>query len=255
MRTMYDSVNATSPPAGAQLYAGYIDITNEGLDSYSGLVARFPNAIVIPIATKSTTNAGTILDVENGDATPAEAVQWVVMRRAAGATPTVYCSTSAWSGIQQDFINANVAQPPYWVANYNNEATVPAGAVAHQYVDTGGYDISAVVDYWPGVDPPPATVTETNMNATDPTSGGFWVYFPSDGHIEAYGGAPYLGAPNNHVGEWALLGTPSGFCAQNNVAAGGWGYNITTTLSTPNANGTWCNNYFFPRNNAENPAG
>lgn len=236
------------------MYAGYVD----GFwPSYSGIVGRFPKALVVPIATSYRTNAGLVLDVEDGDATAAQAVTWTTMRRKAGVNPTIYCGENpqTWADVKAAFANAGVAQPQYWVANYTTEAdVVPAGAVAHQYTDTGPYDISAVLDYWPGVDPVPVAPTELNMNATDPSSGGFWVYFPSDGHIESYGGAPYLGAPNNHTGTWTLEGTVSGFCAKNDPSTGGWGCNITTTLSVPNSAGEWCNNYFFPRNGSLKPS-
>jgi hypothetical protein len=70
---------------------------------------------------------------------------------------TVYCNTSEWPQVRAAFQNAGVTEPNYWVAQYDNNPTIPAGAVAKQYIgDYQGYDKSVVADYWPGVDPAPA---------------------------------------------------------------------------------------------------
>lgn len=157
MRTMYDSVTPGNIPADAQMVAGYVD----GAYAWSAADwARFPAAVHVPIAVFPSTNDGVVLDVEQGDATPQQAPGWVQMRRAAGVDPTVYCSESAWPAVQAAFKAAGVAQPHYWVAAYPGEgAVVPAGAVAHQYQDAGPYDLSVVVDYWPGVDTQEADLT------------------------------------------------------------------------------------------------
>lgn len=163
MRTMYDGITPTEVPPGGQLYAGYVD---GNWPSFPGLVARFPSAIHVPIAVSASTDAGTVLDVEQGDASPAEAVDWVLMRRAAGADPSVYCSLSAWPAVRAAFQSRGVPEPHYWVAHYSPNAAIPAGAVALQHTSTAGYDVSSVADYWPGVDPAPApTSQEDDMPA------------------------------------------------------------------------------------------
>jgi hypothetical protein len=107
--------------------------------------------------------------VETGDATPAQAPGWVKARRAAGADPTVYCSASLWPTVRAAFTAAGVAQPHYWIAHYDGDPTIPAGAVAKQYVDPpnsgGHWDLSAVAGHWPGVDITPAP--EDDMLLTD----------------------------------------------------------------------------------------
>lgn len=85
------------------------------------------------------------------------------MRRAAGQDPTVYMAQSDWWTVIQAFRNAGVAEPHYWVAAWNGDRAIFDGAVAHQYADSamagGHYDLSSVVDFWPGVDSygPPAS--------------------------------------------------------------------------------------------------
>lgn len=154
MRIMYDSVTAGDIPANALMVAGYID----GSYAWSKADwARFlPECVRVRIATSASTNDGDVLDVENGDATPAQAVAWCADRRAAGARPTVYCNAATWDAVKQAF--ANLQQPDYWIAYYDggHDQAIPDGAIAHQYSDSGTsgghYDLSSVADFWPGVD-------------------------------------------------------------------------------------------------------
>ncbi|WP_051943884.1 glycoside hydrolase family 25 domain-containing protein [Streptacidiphilus rugosus] len=151
-RTMYDAVTTLNVPAGATLVAGYGDGYYQNIDEFR---ARFPRATIVEIAVSSHHNLGVVLDVETGDATPAEAPGWVTMRRAAGVDPTVYCNSSTWPAVRAAFRAAAVAEPHYWIAQYDNNPVIFAGAVAKQYADPGPYDLSTVADYWPGVDPKP----------------------------------------------------------------------------------------------------
>ena len=151
---MYDGVDATKLPVTAQLVAGYVD----GLYAWSAANwAMFPNSVKVRVAVFSTTNDGHVLDVEPGNATPAQSVDWVLMRRQAGADPSVYMNASTWPTVRSAFQARNVAEPHYWVAQYDNVATIPSGSVAKQYYNNNalGYDLSIVADYWPGVDSSP----------------------------------------------------------------------------------------------------
>jgi hypothetical protein len=153
VRTMYDAVTAANIPADAGMVAGYIDKIK--LEPWSAADwERFPRATKVTIVKKAGTNAGHVLDVEPGDATPAEAPGWVRMRRAAGADPTIYCNLSTWPSVRAAFSDAGVAQPHYWIARYDGDPAIPDGAVAKQYLGNvaPGYDVSSVLDYWPGVD-------------------------------------------------------------------------------------------------------
>ena len=154
-RTMYDSVTPGNIPANANMVAGYVD----GLYANLGAMAsRFPHAVRVSIAVHWTTRAQ-VLDVEDGDATPAQAVQWCTQTMADKSNHelTVYCNMSVWSTVRAAFRSAGVTEPNYWVARYDNDPTIPVGAIAKQYQgDTHGYDVSSVAAYWPGVDPKPA---------------------------------------------------------------------------------------------------
>lgn len=153
MRTMYDAVTAANIPAGARMVAGYIDRIK--LQPWTAADwARFPQAVKVTIVKKAATNAGHVLDVEPGDADPGEAPGWVRMRRAAGADPTIYCNRATWPSVRSAFSSAGVAEPHYWIAHFDGDPAIPAGAIAKQYLGNvaPGYDVSSVADHWPGVD-------------------------------------------------------------------------------------------------------
>jgi len=158
MRLMFDAVTAANIPPDARMVAGYADtikIPQWTQNDWN----RFPNAVCVTIVKKASSSWGHVLDVEPGDATPAEAPGWVVMRRKAGADPTVYCNASTWPSVRTAFQNAGVPEPWYWIAKYDDDPRIPdswitARCVAKQYHgnDPRGFDKSVVLDYWPGVD-------------------------------------------------------------------------------------------------------
>lgn len=166
MRTMYDSTEANDIPLTAEMVAGYLPPSSYAWSAADW--ARFPHAIKVRIAIFASVPDGHVLDVERGDATPAQAPGWVRMRRAAGVDPTIYCNASTWPTVRQAFRDQGVAEPHYWIAKYDGVDELIPGAVAKQYANPpvhgrGHFDLSVVADYWPGVDqagpppPPPAT--------------------------------------------------------------------------------------------------
>lgn len=157
MRTMYDGISPLRLPDGADLYAGYDDGRWPDADA---IAARFPGKKVLRITTDPADTIGDVLDVERGDATPADIPAWLTTRREAGAWPSVYCSLDSWGTCRNAVMNHCPPYPPWWIADYNLSAgQVPDGAVALQYVGSNGYDVSSVLDYWLGVDPAPQTPT------------------------------------------------------------------------------------------------
>jgi hypothetical protein len=154
---MYDAVNPDAISASVsapQMVAGYVDGAWPWAADKAAVQRRWPHAVIVQIAVFSSTNAGQVGDRENGDMDEAGLVRWVLMRRAAGIDPTGYCSASNWPSCRAAFASARVPEPHWWVSAYpgGGPMTIPPGAVAHQYADMGGYDLSAVADYWAGVD-------------------------------------------------------------------------------------------------------
>jgi hypothetical protein len=150
---MYDGITPSNLPAGAAMVAGYVDGWYANMTE---MAARFPGATRVGIAVHASTDDGIVLDVETGDASPSQAPGWVVMRRSHGLDPSVYCNTDTWPAVRAAFAAAGVPEPHYWIAQYDNAAVIPAGAIAKQYQETDPWDVSVVADYWPGVDPVPA---------------------------------------------------------------------------------------------------
>ncbi len=146
---MYDSTSPGDIPATAEMVAGYIDGAYAW--SPSGW-ARFPAAVKVTVATQPGTDAGDVLDVELGDATPAQAPAWIRMRQTAGLTvPTIYCASFAVPQVRQLCAGLRYA---LWVAEWTGHPHAVAGAVAVQYADPsssgGHYDLSLVTDPgWP----------------------------------------------------------------------------------------------------------
>jgi hypothetical protein len=152
-RLMYDSVTPSAIPTTAAMVAGYVD----GRYAWSAADwARWGTGTVkVRIAVFPSTSDGHVLDCETGDATPDQCPPWVLMRRRAGVDPTVYCSEAWWPYVINAFKSQGVPEPHYWVAAYPGPGPVLyPGSVAHQHTDAGGYDLSVVADYWPGVDAP-----------------------------------------------------------------------------------------------------
>lgn len=167
-RLMFDAVNPANLPDGSDLLGGYDD---GAWPDYQAIQARFPGKRVIRFTVFAADRYGDVLDIEKGDATPFDAVDWVLARRALKADPTVYCSSSLWPAVKAAFAARGVGLPWWMRADYTRPPSEFPGdprEVAHQYTDTGRYDISVVADYWPGIDPPiPAPPVEDDMTPTD----------------------------------------------------------------------------------------
>lgn len=197
-RTMFDAVNPANLPEGGDLYAGYTDGRYVNVEA---IKARFPGKRVVTISVNGSTDAD-VLDVEAGNIKPENAPAWVMRQRARGGDPTVYCPVSLWWTVHLAFVTAGVNPPHWWVAHYDDDPTIPVGAVAKQYAGNaaGGYDISSVIDGWPDFppthkvapmfDPPAQTVAAVSA----PGGKGGWL-LTSDGGVWTFGDAAFYGAP------------------------------------------------------------
>lgn len=151
-RTMYDAVTPANIPADATLVAAYVD--GRYATSYADLVARFPHAQHVSICAFDT-GVADVLDCEPGNASPNQAVDWVLTMRELGRTPTVYCNeldpTWGWPALRSAFDAAHVPQPLYWTANYSRPPAIMPGTIGHQYAGSvpPGYDVSIMADNWP----------------------------------------------------------------------------------------------------------
>ncbi|RKE23518.1 peptidoglycan-binding protein [Streptomyces sp. TLI_171] len=184
-RTMYDAVTVSNIPSDAEMVAGYVD---GQFANMTEMTARFPQAVRVPIAVFASTDAGVVLDVEPGDAEVGQAPGWVQRRRQAGVDPTVYCDSGRWPQVLSAFDNAGVPQPHYWIAQWDGDATIPAGAVAKQFRTTDAWDKSVVADFWPGVD-----------SAGQAPAGGGFAPFPGKSFFTAGRRSPVIAAMHERL--------------------------------------------------------
>lgn len=173
--TMFDSVNAAAfPPTGFDATAGY---TTGRYPSSTAIQARFPNIPHVTIAVTARVDAD-CLDVEPGDATPAEAPGWFDRRP---ANRIIYCAAST---INQ--IRAVMGSRDYllWSAHYTGKPHIcgsgcgyPA-ADATQWLDRGpngeNVDQSLLSDhFW-------ASITGDDMPSSQEVAQTVWATAPQD---------------------------------------------------------------------------
>jgi hypothetical protein len=185
---MYDSTNPSDIPADAAIVCGYVAPSHYVWPA-SGW-ARFPNAVKVRVTPAASVHGlGVhVLDVEHGDAVPAQVPGWVQASRQAGQEGTIYCPYADWPAVIRAINAAGiVTHPPYWIAKWDGVAALPSvtvdgtsyTATAKQYLDPttgsgGHFDLSVVAAYWPGVDGnQPQEASDVNLSDTviDPTTG------------------------------------------------------------------------------------
>lgn len=259
-RTGADSTNPEYLPEGMDIYLGYVD---GNYRSYDAIKARFPRALVVPIATQAGGNVGTVGDGPPDNGTWPEWVGWVVRRRKAGVDPTMYTDASSWTEAIQAFNHAGVAQPHWWIAKWDNHPEVLPGSIGKQYQEVPRrYDLSLFADYWPGVDPKPAstggggsagttTATPTGTTTATPTrkikgmlltyvipenghnpgiwllSGSLYAHMVSSADVKAFGDA---GVPTAHISLTQHEAFIAAAAAQSTVHTGSGGGTITSTV-------------------------
>jgi hypothetical protein len=118
--TMYDSIDVGEIPSTAKAVAGY---TSGFWPTFKSLAARFPKAHRLSIAVTASQDAQ-CLDVEPGDATPAQAPGWVKRQHARGVKrPVVYSSLSQMATVLSALSRAGVDRDEVrvWTAHYNGQ--------------------------------------------------------------------------------------------------------------------------------------
>ena len=140
--TIYDSVTASSIPAGANA-AVYAD------GSYQATTASVAgHQHVLWIDTNGSRTSANALDVEPGDATPAAAATWVKAKLTATphATAIVYTFKSDWAPTTAAIHTLPAAMQShvkYWIADPTGTPHILPGAAATQWYWGANYDISS----------------------------------------------------------------------------------------------------------------
>lgn len=157
-RTLYDSTTVEDIPKTATLVAGYVD---GAYRTVPALHRRFPKATIVTITVTGQTPGANVCDTEPGNVGVEGAAAWAAREVAAGRIPTLYCMASQWAQVKDAVAKRGLTgKVNYWIAHYDGQPLLPAGAVAKQYADPnthgkGHFDLSVVADHWPGVDPAP----------------------------------------------------------------------------------------------------
>lgn len=116
---MYDAIEIGQIPAGPPAVAGYVD---GRWPTAAALEARFPHAHLLTIATNPEHDAD-CLDIETGDAVPADAPGWLRRQQARGIQrPCLYASVSLMqSAVRPELTEAGIARAAVriWTAHYS----------------------------------------------------------------------------------------------------------------------------------------
>lgn len=135
--TMYDSTTPLAIPPDAAAVAGYV---NGFWPTYPQLMLRFPNAHKLSVAVTAHANAD-CLDIEKGDAEPAQAAAWVKRQINLGVKrPVVYTSLSQADALIAMLLAGGVPRTAYrlWTAHCTG--------VAHRCSTSCGYGFVDVAD-------------------------------------------------------------------------------------------------------------
>lgn len=114
---MYDSVDVSRIPADAPAVAGYV---NGIFTTWPDILRKFPHARKLSIAVTSAANAD-CLDIEPGNATPANAVAWYRRQRQRGVKrPVMYANVSTMPLVLNVLRNAGIGREAVrvWTAHY-----------------------------------------------------------------------------------------------------------------------------------------
>lgn len=120
MIVMCDSTTPAAIPASAAAVAGYV---GGDFHTWPEIVHGWPHALRLSIAVNSGENAE-CLDVEKGDATPADVPGWFHRQRAAGAAkPCFYSSASVVTELEGALAAAGIKRDEYrvWSAHYTGQ--------------------------------------------------------------------------------------------------------------------------------------
>lgn len=121
---------STSPDA----IAGYIDGRYRDLTELEKL---YPNHHHLSIVVTADDD-GDCLDIENGDATPAQAPGWVLRQRARGhARPWLYANSSTWPTVEAYLQRSGISRPEVvkWRADFDQDPNLLPDDDAKQYTD------------------------------------------------------------------------------------------------------------------------
>jgi len=135
---MFDSVTVSSlrgvASTSGEAVAGYIDGRYR---TYSELAAAYPHDHHLSVAVTAGDDAD-CLDVETGDAAPAQAPGWVRRQLARGIwRPCLYCNLATLPDLERAMSQSGIARESVrvWVAHFTGQPHIEPGCDATQWTD------------------------------------------------------------------------------------------------------------------------
>ncbi len=132
--SMFDSITLSTIPPNPQAVAGYV---GGYWPTYHPLCVKFPKAYHLSIAVSASEDAD-CLDIEAGDAVPAQAPGWVVRQQHRGVyRPVVYSSVSQMPKVIDALTRGGIARTEVrvWTAHYTYAAHIETGSDGTQWTD------------------------------------------------------------------------------------------------------------------------
>lgn len=158
---MYDSVVVSTVPANPPAVAGYVA---GNFITFGPLVAAFPHAVHVPIAIQADEIVRNVrmacLDVEPGDAVPAQAGGWARAELNAGVIPCEYANLSTYPQVRASLAAAGIPRSKTfeWDADWTFSPHLDSGFDATQWTDHAlnrNLDASAATLQFLGLAPKP----------------------------------------------------------------------------------------------------
>src|SRR5581483_2213120 len=121
---MFDSANPDTFPDNPQAVAGYVSEAAYRPPDFEQVRTRFPHALHLSIATFANYDAD-CLDIEQSDATIAEAPAWVRRQQQRGIKrPCVYANLSTMPSVVSALNAAGIVRSEVrlWIAHYTDRA-------------------------------------------------------------------------------------------------------------------------------------
>lgn len=155
-----DSTTLGNVPDAADVVLYYVNGLYAATEA--GVAKRYPGKVLVGIDVNATSpDKGAVLDVEKGDATPADAPGWLQKRRKAvpDGPATVYCNRSTLPEVEAACTAAKLTVAKdylLFVATLDGTLYTGPGVALCQVWDFGSYDLSVIWD--DGWHPAPNTV-------------------------------------------------------------------------------------------------
>ena len=126
--TMYDAITLDNLPSDGKYFAGYV---GGNWVTYPQIKARFPGATVLSIAINASETAQ-CLDIETGDAVPADAPAWVLHQKT--PRPCLYASVSTMNTLISILNTAGISRASVrlWSAHYTHSAHICGPSTCNQ---------------------------------------------------------------------------------------------------------------------------